>query len=148
MQGQIEPQRQRPEVHRGRERVVDQAGDAGPLGEVHDLAQPRDPHQRVADRLDQDGAGVRPAGLLPGLRALRVDERVAPPEVVGVPGQEVVRSAVQAVADQQVVTGTHFVTKGVDRGILDRDDCDVALALEIDAGVHAAHGFLPFRICW
>ena len=42
--------------------------------------------------------------------------------------------------------GAHRVLERVDRWILDGDDCDVVVALEIDAGVHAAHGFLPTGI--
>ncbi|MGH8904249.1 MAG: hypothetical protein ACRDYA_21835 [Egibacteraceae bacterium] len=45
-------------------------------------------------------------GQPPRLRLLGVDERVAPPEFLGVVGDEVVGAAVQAVAAQEVVART------------------------------------------
>ena len=105
VEAQVEPGLQRPEVHRGRERVVDHREQALPAGEVRDLAQQPDPHQRVGDRLDQERPGLRGARGGPGLGAVYVDEAASPAEVPGVAGEEVVGAAVQAVAGQQVIPG-------------------------------------------
>ena len=108
----VEADRQGTEIDGAGEGVVDDRHQPLLAGELDDLAQPWDPHQRIGDALDQEHPCVGTQGVGPGVGTLIVDKGVAQAEVLRVLRQEIVRPAVQTVPGQQVVA---LLQEGQDR---------------------------------
>ena len=113
VQHAVDPELDRPLVHRRSEGVVGEGGGAHGLGRRHGLGEVRDHHRRIRRGLNVDQTGVGTDRLFPRPASARIHEGRFDPEAREQSREDLRRSGIEARAGDDVIAA---VDGGEDRG--------------------------------